>query len=187
MSIKVRSRIETLAEKLVRRTRITCSEMPQALTEKQLHLLRFIVVHGRVPGGITQLQSMLGLVEQGFNSLAAPLYERKLIERVSLKELRQKTAAEGATESPGEKPGEKARGLVGLIVTRKGAEYIAKVENAEIAIEDCILEKLDGAERDRFIDLLSKATSDGDGTGDEAGDRGGATTRGASISKEQAA
>jgi hypothetical protein len=92
MSIKVRSRIETLAERLVRRTRITCSEMPQALTEKQLHLLRFIVVHGRAPGGITQLQSMLGLVEQGFNALAAPLYERKLIERVSLKELRQKAA-----------------------------------------------------------------------------------------------
>ena len=181
MSIKVRSRIETLAERLVRRTRITCSEMPQALTEKQLHLLRFIVVHGRVPGGITQLQSMLGVVEQGFNALAAPLYERKLIERVSLKELRQKADATS----------EKGRGLVGLIVTRKGAEYIAKVENTEISIEDCILEKLDGDERDRFIELLSKATSEGDGTGDGASGQGGATTAGASAGattgKEKAA
>jgi len=185
MSIKIRSRIETLAERLVRRTRITCSEMPQALTEKQLHLLRFIVVHGRVPGGITQLQSMLGVVEQGFNALAAPLYERKLIERVSLKELRQKSdaASEGLRE--------KGRGLVGLIVTRKGAEYIAKVENTEISIEDCILEKLDGDERDRFIELLSKATSEGDGTGDGASGQGGATTAGASAGattgKEKAA
>ena len=154
MKIRIRSRIETLTEKLAQRTRITCASMPQALTEQQLHVLRFVVVKGRTPGGILALAALLGITRQAFSQFTSPLFLMGLIERVPV------DGAAGGSANGNISQG-RAASATGLIVTKRGAAYIAKVENAELTIEDCILERLTAAERNTFLQLLDKAVGDG--------------------------
>ena len=138
-TVRVRSRIERLGEALYNRSRISCASMPQAWSARQLQALQDIVLHGR-SGGIAGLARRLGVTPQGAAYLLAPLYEAKLVERTEV-------------QRPNGPP------LVGLIVTKKGAEVVARVENAEIAIEDCVLQNLSAAERDELVRLLEKAVT----------------------------
>ncbi len=128
---RARSKIEILAEKLMARTRVTCATMPQKWSARQIEVLEVVVEHGRKLN-YASLANMLDVGVPGFYYLIGPLLEGGYVEKVP----------------------------TGLLVTRKGAEVIAKVRNAERAIEECILANLDPEERRKLFQLLEKAVED---------------------------
>lgn len=91
------------------------------------------------------LAARLGVSPQGLASLLEPLHEDGLIEKF------QHQKEEGAG---------RGRTRVGLIVTKRGAEVLARVENAELGIEACVLQRLTPKERAELISLLEKAIND---------------------------
>lgn len=109
------------------RTRLTCSAMPQKWSARQIEALETIVEHGRTLN-YARLADLLDVTVPGFYYLLTPLMHEGYVEKVP----------------------------TGLIVTRKGADVIAKVRNAERAIEDCILSNLDREERNQLFALLTK-------------------------------
>lgn len=125
---RTRSRIESLAERLMARTRTTCSTMPQKWSARQIEALETVVEHGRTLN-YASLAELLDVSVPGFYYLLTPLVTEGYVEKVP----------------------------AGLLVTRKGADVIAKVRNAERAIEDCILANLDPEERGQLFALLTKA------------------------------
>lgn len=121
--------------------------MPSRWSVRQIEALRVIALHGRDPGGLTALAERLAVTSQGLSGLLEPLLEDGLVERHVLPR----------TENMG--PG---RPRVGLIVTKRGAEVVARVENADLGIEACVLQHLTPKERADLLMLLSKAVGDND-------------------------
>ena len=119
--------------------------MPQRWSARQIEALRVIALHGRDPGGLTALAERLQLTPQGLSSILEPLVDDGLIERHALPR----------AENMG--PG---RPRVGLIVTKRGAEVVARVENADLGIEACVLQHLTPKERADLLTLLSKAVGE---------------------------
>jgi DNA-binding MarR family transcriptional regulator len=101
--------------------------MPQKWSARQIEALETIVEHGRTLN-YARLADLLDVTVPGFYYLLTPLMHEGYVEKVP----------------------------TGLIVTRKGADVIAKVRNAERAIEDCILSNLDREERNQLFALLTK-------------------------------
>lgn len=101
--------------------------MPQKWSARQIEALETVVEHGRTLN-YASLAELLDVSVPGFYYLLNPLISEGYVEKVP----------------------------TGLLVTRKGAEVIAKVRNAERAIEECILANLDQEERGQLFALLTK-------------------------------
>lgn len=140
--MRVKSRIERLAEELLDLSKSGCETMPQMLTDRQLDLLRIVVHVGR--DGVTAMARALGVAQPTLTELVNPLVQSGILEK-----RRAQEGSEAETRFGGSQ----------VFLTKKGASVLARMESANIEIEDCVLGALSDKEKEVLLDLLEKVIS----------------------------